>query len=84
MFRYWRIGSPRSDQGLGEDRGGGGAVARLVVGPGRDFAQKLAPRFSNLSESSISLATVTPSLVERGAPNELSMTMLRPFGPKVT
>jgi hypothetical protein len=27
-----------------------------------------APMFSNLSESSISLATVTPSLVMRGAP----------------
>ena len=27
-----------------------------------------APMFSNLSESSISLATVTPSLVIRGAP----------------
>jgi hypothetical protein len=36
--------------------------------------------FSNLSESSISLATVTPSLVMRGAPNDLSMTTLRPFG----
>src|SRR5215204_1291418 len=43
-----------------------------------------APMFSNLSESSISLATVTPSLVIRGAPNDLSMTTLRPFGPSVT
>src|SRR5229473_1015333 len=43
-----------------------------------------APMFSNLSESSISLATVTPSLVMRGAPNDLSMTTLRPFGPSVT
>src|SRR5579862_5988071 len=40
--------------------------------------------FSNLSESSISLATVTPSLVMRGAPNDLPSTTLRPFGPKVT
>src|SRR3546814_17557354 len=40
--------------------------------------------FSNLSESSISLATVTPSLVIRGAPKDLSMTTLRPFGPSVT
>src|SRR5215210_7666647 len=40
--------------------------------------------FSNLSESSISFATVTPSLVMRGAPNDLSSTTLRPFGPKVT
>ena len=43
-----------------------------------------APMFSNLSASSISLATVTPSLVMRGAPNALSMTTLRPFGPSVT
>src|SRR5262245_55459830 len=43
-----------------------------------------APMFSNLSASSISLATVTPSLVMRGAPNDLSMTTLRPLGPRVT
>ena len=43
-----------------------------------------APMFSNLSVSSISLATETPSLVMRGAPNDLSMTTLRPFGPSVT
>ena len=43
-----------------------------------------APMFSNLSESSISLATVTPSLVMRGAPYDLSSTTLRPFGPSVT
>src|SRR5437868_10916660 len=43
-----------------------------------------APMFSNLSLSSISLATVTPSLVIRGAPKLLSMTTLRPLGPKVT
>src|SRR4051812_36268979 len=40
--------------------------------------------FSNLSLSSISLATVTPSLVIRGAPKLLSSTTLRPFGPSVT
>src|SRR5579883_910095 len=43
-----------------------------------------APIFSNLSSSSISLATVTPSLVMRGAPNDLSSTTLRPLGPSVT
>src|SRR6516164_3017815 len=43
-----------------------------------------APMFSNLSWSSISLATATPSLVMRGAPNDLSSTTLRPFGPRVT
>ena len=43
-----------------------------------------APMFSNLSSSSISLATDTPSLVMRGAPKALSITTLRPFGPRVT
>src|SRR5688500_9734643 len=43
-----------------------------------------APMFSNLSLSSISLATETPSLVTVGAPNERSSTTLRPFGPRVT
>ena len=43
-----------------------------------------APMFSNLSASSISFATVTPSLVIRGAPKLLSSTTLRPFGPSVT
>ena len=40
--------------------------------------------FSNLSESSISLATETPSLVMRGAPKDFSITTLRPLGPSVT
>ncbi len=40
--------------------------------------------FSNLSSSSISFATDTPSLVMVGAPNDLSSTTLRPFGPRVT
>src|SRR6056300_1370243 len=40
--------------------------------------------FSNLSFNSISLATVTPSLVMRGAPKDLSRTTFRPFGPSVT
>ncbi len=43
-----------------------------------------APMFSNLSSSSISLATVTPSLVTVGEPQLFSMTTLRPFGPSVT
>src|SRR6266436_2842920 len=43
-----------------------------------------APMFSNLFSSSISLATVTPSLVMRGAPNDLSSRTLRPLGPSVT
>src|SRR5215217_9510641 len=40
--------------------------------------------FSNLSASSISFATVTPSLVMRGAPKDFSSTTLRPLGPSVT
>src|SRR5882762_8177285 len=43
-----------------------------------------APMFSNLSFSSISLVTETPSLVTVGAPNERSSTTLRPLGPSVT
>src|SRR6187551_3366426 len=43
-----------------------------------------APMFSNLSLSSISFATLTPSLVTVGAPKLFSSTALRPFGPNVT
>src|SRR5512140_333528 len=43
-----------------------------------------APMSSNLSSSSISFATVTPSLVMFGAPNDFSSTTLRPLGPRVT
>src|SRR4051794_31719281 len=40
--------------------------------------------FSNLFSSSISFATVTPSLVTVGAPHDFSITTLRPRGPSVT
>src|ERR1700729_3605209 len=40
--------------------------------------------FSSALPSSISLATVTPSLVIVGEPNFFSITTLRPFGPSVT
>src|SRR5438105_2776822 len=43
-----------------------------------------APMFSNLSLSSISFATVTPSLVTIGAPKLFSSNALRPLGPSVT
>src|SRR5437763_1134661 len=43
-----------------------------------------APMFSNLSGSSISFATVTPSLVTVGAPHDFSSTTLRPRGPRGT
>src|SRR5487761_1661979 len=42
-----------------------------------------APMFSNLSFSSISFATETPSLVTVGAPKLFSSTALRPLGPRV-
>src|SRR5690349_6020363 len=65
-------------------------VAVVVPSPARSLVLLAtsrtiwAPMFSNLSASSISLATVTPSLVIRGAPKLLSSTTLRPFGPSVT
>ena len=43
-----------------------------------------APMFSKGSGRSMSRAIVTPSLVIVGAPNFLSSTTLRPFGPSVT
>ena len=43
-----------------------------------------APMFASLSSSSISLATVTPSLVTVGEPQDFSMSTLRPRGPSVT
>ena len=42
-----------------------------------------APTFSIGSFSSISLATVTPSLVMVGEPNFFSITTFRPLGPSV-
>jgi hypothetical protein len=65
-------------------------VAVVVPSPARSLVFDAtsrtiwAPMFSNLSASSISLATVTPSLLMRGAPNDLSRTTLRPLGPSVT
>ena len=43
-----------------------------------------APMFSNRSDSSISRATDTPSLLIRGGPKGFSMTTLCPLGPSVT
>src|ERR1700722_13502897 len=65
-------------------------VAVVVPSPARSLVFEAtsrticAPMFSNLSSSSISFATVTPSLVMRGAPYDLSRITLRPFGPSVT
>ena len=57
---------------------------RRVIGLRGDFADHLRAHVFELSSSSISLATVTPSLVTRGAPNDLSRMTLRPLGPSVT
>src|ERR1041384_4308569 len=43
-----------------------------------------APMLARRSSSSISLATVTPSLVTVGEPHDFSMMTLRPRGPSVT
>ncbi len=43
-----------------------------------------APRFSNRSSSSISLATITPELITVGAPKLRSSMTSRPLGPSVT
>ncbi|CAB4604345.1 unannotated protein [freshwater metagenome] len=43
-----------------------------------------APMFSTGSDSSISLAIVTPSFVMVGAPKAFEITTLRPLGPRVT
>src|SRR6185312_2837052 len=65
-------------------------VAVVVPSPARSLVREAtsrtscAPMFSNRSASSISLATVTPSLVMRGAPYDLARTTLRPLGPSVT
>ena len=65
-------------------------VAVVVPSPAVSFAFEAtsrticAPIFWNLSVSSISFATVTPSLVILGAPNALSRTTFRPLGPRVT
>jgi len=65
-------------------------VAVVVPSPATSFVfvatsfTSCAPMFSYGSESSISLAIVTPSLVICGEPNDLFKTTFLPFGPKVT
>src|SRR5688572_3082003 len=66
-----------------------GTVAVVVPSPASSEVEDAtsfticAPMFSNLSFSSISLATDTPSFVTVGAPKLFSSTALRPFGPSV-
>src|SRR5579871_697171 len=57
------------------------AVSDVLLATSRTIC---APMFSTGFFRSISLATVTPSLVIVGDPNFLSITTLRPFGPRVT
>src|SRR5262245_10473520 len=57
------------------------AVSDVLLATSRTIC---APMFSSGSFSSISFATVTPSLVIVGEPNFLSSTTLRPLGPRVT
>ena len=65
-------------------------VAVVVPSPATSFVfvatslTSWAPMFSKWSSSSMSRAIVTPSLVMVGAPNFLSSTTFRPFGPSVT
>src|SRR3954454_12159977 len=65
-------------------------VAVVVPSPATSFVAvatsrtSCAPWFSKTSSTSISRAIVTPSLVIVGAPNFLSSTTYRPFGPSVT
>ena len=68
---------------LGQHRRGGSAVAGDLGGLAGRFLTSLAPMFSALSKSSISSATVTPSLVTVGPPHPLSMMAHRPRGPSV-
>ena len=68
---------------LGQNGRGRGAVAGNVAEVFDATSRTIcAPMFSSASLSSISLATVTPSLVMVGEPNFFSITTLRPFGSK--
>src|SRR3990172_4757122 len=62
---------------------GGGPSPAPAEGLEATSFRLLAPLVSQGSSSSISLATVTPSLVMVGAPHFLSRTTLRPLGPRV-
>src|SRR5450759_3386081 len=57
------------------------AVSDVLLATSRTIC---APMFSSGSFSSISFATVAPSLVMVGEPNFLSSTTFRPLGPSVT
>ena len=65
-------------------------VAVVVPSPAKSFVFEAtsltiwAPIFSSSLSSSTSFATVTPSFVTWGGPNDLLIITFLPFGPKVT
>jgi hypothetical protein len=74
-----RLGAFLDDR-LGENGRRGGAVARMVVLLRGHFAHHLGAHVLELVGSSISLATVTPSLVMRGAPKTSRSPRCGPWG----
>src|SRR5262245_33399997 len=92
MPRLSSIGSTPATTSFEPSRKIACAISVAVVVPSPAMSEVLeatsltiwAPMFSNLSSSSISLATVTPSLVTVGEPKLFSITTLRPRGPSVT
>jgi hypothetical protein len=74
---------PFAEDGLGQHRCCGGAVASDVIGLAGCFFDELGPQILVRSSRSMSSATVTPSLVTLGEPQPLSSTALRPRGPSV-
>src|SRR5699024_11882537 len=72
------------DERLGQQGGGGGAVACDVVGLDGDGLHQLRTEVLEGSSRSMSRAMVTPSLVTSGPPKARSSTTLRPRGPSVT
>ena len=91
MPRFSAIGSAPAARALSPSLKIASARTVAVVVPSPAASEVLlaasltswAPMFSYGSVSSISSATVTPSLVTVGLPQPLSMTALRPRGPKV-
>ena len=65
-------------------------MAVVVPSPAKSFVLEAtslticAPIFSNASSNSISFATVTPSLVTCGEPNDFPIITFLPLGPSVT
>src|SRR5262245_21039952 len=92
MPRFKSIGLTPAETDFKPSRSTACAITVAVVVPSPASSEVLlatcltscAPMFSNLSLSSISFATETPSFVTVGEPQLLFNTTLRPFGPSVT